>query len=121
LPLLAVLATQAHGRTEVRGAAELRVKESDRIEAIATALRAMGAEVEVYEDGFAIEGPQSLRGATVVPLGDHRIAMCGAIAALAATGTTTILDAECVGVSYPSFFSVMASLSNHPELVEGYR
>jgi 3-phosphoshikimate 1-carboxyvinyltransferase len=114
LPLLAVLATQAHGRTEVRGAAELRVKESDRIDAIAAALHAMGAEIEEHEDGFTIEGPQQLRGASVDPRGDHRIAMCGAIAALAANGTTTVLDAECVGVSYPSFFGtlVMVSSSN---------
>ena len=107
LPLLAVLATRAHGRTEVRGAAELRVKESDRIDAIAAMLRAMRIELETYEDGFAIDGPQTLRGANVEPRGDHRIAMAGAIASLAAQGTTTILDAECVGVSYPQFFAAL--------------
>lgn len=111
LPLLAVLATQAHGRTEVRDAAELRVKESDRIEAIAAALRAMGAQIETFDDGFAVDGPQPLRGAIVDPRGDHRIAMAGAVAALAARGTTTILDAECAGVSYPSFFRTLVTLS----------
>lgn len=104
LPLLAVLATQAQGRTEVRGAAELRVKESDRIDAISAALRAMGASVETFADGFAIEGRQQLRGAVIDPCGDHRIAMAAAVASLAAHGTTTIADAECVGVSYPAFF-----------------
>lgn len=111
LPLLAVLATQAEGRTQVRGAAELRVKESDRIDAIAAALRAMGAEIEVYEDGFGIEGRQPLRGAVIDPRGDHRIAMAGAVASLAASGTTTILDAECVGVSYPSFFATLREVA----------
>ena len=111
LPLLAVLATQAHGRTEVRGAAELRVKESDRIDAIAEALGAMGAQVEVFDDGFAIEGPQQLHGALVDPQGDHRIAMAAAVASLAARGATTIFDAECVGVSYPSFWRTLRSVA----------
>lgn len=107
LPLLAVLATQAQGRTQVRGAGELRVKESDRIDALAEMLRAMGAQLETFEDGFAIEGPQALRGAALDPQGDHRIAMAAAIAALAARDITTIVDAECVGVSYPSFFTTL--------------
>jgi 3-phosphoshikimate 1-carboxyvinyltransferase len=111
LPLLAVLATQANGRTEVRGAAELRVKESDRIDAIAEALGSMGAQIETFDDGFAIEGAQPLHGALIDPQGDHRIAMAAAVASLCARGTTTIFDAECVGVSYPSFFGVMRSLS----------
>ncbi len=110
LPLLAVLATRAHGRTHVRGAAELRVKESDRIEAIADTLRAMGADVETFEDGFAIEGQQQLRGALIDPQGDHRIAMAAAVASLAARGDTTIFDAECVGVSYPAFYGTLAGL-----------
>jgi 3-phosphoshikimate 1-carboxyvinyltransferase len=105
-----VLATQAHGRTEVQGASELRVKESDRIDAIAEALGAMGAQIETFEDGFAIEGPQPLRGALIEPQGDHRIAMAAAVASLAARGTTTIFDAECVGVSYPSFFNTMVNV-----------
>ena len=110
LPLLAVLATQAEGTTVVRDAAELRFKESDRIEAVAAMLRAMGASVETFEDGFAVEGTQQLQGALVESHGDHRIAMGAAIAALAATGETEIRNAECVGVSYPAFFSTLASL-----------
>jgi 3-phosphoshikimate 1-carboxyvinyltransferase len=110
LPLVAVLATRAQGRTEVRGAAEMRVKESDRIEAVATMLRDMGAHVETFEDGFAIEGVQPLHGATVDPHGDHRIAMAGAIAALGASGETIVAEAECVGVSYPAFFKDLARL-----------
>jgi 3-phosphoshikimate 1-carboxyvinyltransferase len=110
LPLLAVLATQAEGTTVVRGAAELRIKESDRIEAIAAVLRAMGAEIETFHDGFAVSGRQTLRGATIDPAGDHRIAMAGAIAALVARGDSLVQHAECVGVSYPGFFSTLASL-----------
>jgi 3-phosphoshikimate 1-carboxyvinyltransferase len=113
LPLLAVLATQAQGPTEVRGATELRVKESDRIEGVAAMLRAMGARVETFDDGFAVEGPQRLRGGVIDPRGDHRIAMAAAIGALAASGTTTIRGAECVGVSYPSFFACHAQVSKH--------
>lgn len=110
LPLLAVLATQAEGVTVVRGARELRVKESDRIDAIAAVLRAMGAQVETFDDGFAIAGPQSLHGALVDPCGDHRIAMAAAIAALNARGQTQIRDAQCVGVSYPGFFTTLLEL-----------
>ncbi len=110
LPLLAVLATQADGVTVVHGAEELRVKESDRIDSIASTLRAMGATIQTFHDGFAIEGPQGLRGTTIDPCGDHRIAMAAAIAALAARGNTCIRDAQCVGVSYPGFFSTLRSL-----------
>jgi 3-phosphoshikimate 1-carboxyvinyltransferase len=106
LPLIAVLATQAHGVTEVRGASELRVKESDRIAAMAGVLRAMGARIETFDDGFAVEGPQALRGAAVESHGDHRIAMAAAVAARAARGITTIHGAECVSISYPGFFEV---------------
>lgn len=113
LPLLAVLATQARGETIVRGARELRVKESDRIEAIAGALRAMGAEIETFDDGFAIQGPQQLNGAQIDPCGDHRIAMASSVAALCARGDTVIRDAECAGVSYPTFFSTLRSLGGH--------
>jgi 3-phosphoshikimate 1-carboxyvinyltransferase len=111
LPLIAVVATQARGRTVVRGAAELRVKESDRIEAIARFLRAMGARIETFEDGFAIEGPQSLTGATVDSHDDHRIAMAGAIAGLVARGQTTISGAQCAAVSYPEFFETLSRLT----------
>ncbi|HEY5258124.1 MAG TPA: 3-phosphoshikimate 1-carboxyvinyltransferase [Candidatus Baltobacteraceae bacterium] len=111
LPLLAVVATQATGRTVVRGASELRVKESDRIEAVARFLRAMGATIETFDDGFAIEGPQALHGAKVQPQDDHRIAMAGAVAGLVATGETIVADAECASVSYPEFFDTLGQLA----------
>lgn len=112
VPLIAILATQATGITEVRGAGELRVKESDRLEAIALNLRAMGAQITLFEDGFAIEGPQALYGAEIEPFHDHRIAMAFAIAGLVATGETRILNPECVSISYPEFFDVLSSIHN---------
>ncbi len=111
LPLLAVLATQAHGTTEVVGAEELRVKESDRIEAVATNLRAMGGKIEVRKDGYLIEGPQSLRGATLETFHDHRIAMAFSIAGMFAAGETVIKDAECASISYPEFYTTLKELS----------
>ncbi len=111
LPLIAVLATYAAGVTEVRGAKELRVKESDRIEAIAVNLRAMGAEVEVLDDGFRIAGPQPLHGAAIRTFADHRIAMACAIAALGADSPTAIDDAACVAISYPGFFATLRALT----------
>jgi len=113
LPLLAVLATQAHGVTEVRGAEELRVKESDRIEAVAKGIRAMGAEIEVFEDGFKIIGPQKLSGANIQSFHDHRIAMAFSIGALVADGETTIHDSECCSISYPNFYETLKGLT-HP-------
>lgn len=113
VPLIAVLGSQALGRTEVRGAAELRIKESDRLEAIAVNLRRMGAEIELFEDGFAIKGPQSLSGTpdqAIDPMHDHRIAMAFAIAGLVARGETRIQDPGCVAISYPEFFSTLHSL-----------
>jgi 3-phosphoshikimate 1-carboxyvinyltransferase len=103
-PILCVLATKADGLTEIRGAEELRVKESDRIKAMATELRKMGVELEEYPDGIAIKGVARLKGAEVESYGDHRIAMALAIAALAAEGKTTINNAGCVGISFPGFF-----------------
>ncbi|MFZ4714211.1 MAG: 3-phosphoshikimate 1-carboxyvinyltransferase [Bacteriovoracaceae bacterium] len=111
IPLIAVLATQAQGTIEVRGAEELRVKESDRIEAVATNLRAMGIEIEVYEDGFKIEGPQKLKGASIKTFHDHRIAMAFTIAGMMAEGETIILDSECVAVSYPNFYETLTELT----------
>lgn len=111
LPLLAVLATQAQGQTVVTGAEELRVKETDRIAAVAENLRAMGAELEVRPDGFVIEGPQRLRGADVRSFHDHRIAMAFSIAALVADGPTTIHDPECIAISYPGFFATLDELT----------
>lgn len=111
IPLLAVLATQAHGRTEVRGAEELRVKETDRIEAVAHNLKAMGAKIETRADGFVIEGPQKLNGALINSFHDHRIAMAFSIASLVADGETTIDGADCVGISYPGFFQTLHELT----------
>jgi len=111
IPLIAILATQARGTTIVRGAEELRVKESDRLLAVATNLQKMGCEIEIYPDGFKIEGPQKLHGATIETFNDHRIAMAFSIAALVASGETTILDAECVAVSYPNFYETLTELS----------
>ncbi|PKL74699.1 MAG: 3-phosphoshikimate 1-carboxyvinyltransferase [Candidatus Melainabacteria bacterium HGW-Melainabacteria-1] len=113
VPLIAILATQALGRTEVRGAAELRVKESDRLEAIALNLRRMGGEIELFEDGFAIKGPQLLHGPIdemIDPMHDHRIAMAFAIAGLVAEGETRIQDPACVAISYPQFFDILHGL-----------
>jgi 3-phosphoshikimate 1-carboxyvinyltransferase len=103
LPLVAVLATQAEGHSLVTGAGELRVKESDRIQAMGDALRAMGAEVSDRCDGWAIEGGGPLGAATVDALGDHRVAMALLVAATRATGPVTLLGADAVSVSYPGF------------------
>jgi 3-phosphoshikimate 1-carboxyvinyltransferase len=104
IPVLAVAATHAEGRTEVRGAEELRVKETDRIDAIVRNLRAMGADIEEFEDGFAVTGPQRLAGAEVDSYDDHRIAMAMGVAALTAGGTTTIREADCAKISFPGFW-----------------
>lgn len=111
VPLLAVLAATATGTTEIRGAGELRVKESDRLAATAAGLRAMGAEVDELDDGLRIHGPARLRGAAIDPRGDHRIAMAFAVAGLAAEGATTIEGADCAAVSFPGFFPLLASLA----------
>jgi 3-phosphoshikimate 1-carboxyvinyltransferase len=111
IPILAVIATQVDGTIEVRDARELRIKESDRIRTIVDGIRSMSGEIEEFEDGFAINGPQRLRGARVESAGDHRIAMAFAVAGLLAEGTTEILDADCAAVSFPSFYEALASLT----------
>ncbi|HSO74122.1 MAG TPA: 3-phosphoshikimate 1-carboxyvinyltransferase [Blastocatellia bacterium] len=111
VPILAVLATQVAGRVEVRDALELRVKESDRIRTIVDGIRSLGGEIEEFEDGFSINGPQRLRGGKVESAGDHRIAMAFAIAGLLAEGTTEILDADCASVSFPGFYEALASVT----------
>ena len=100
LPLLAVVAVFAEGKTIVRGAKELRVKESDRIHAIVTNLRAMGAQIEELTDGFIVEGTGDLKGAVISSFDDHQIAMAGAIAGIMAKGMTTITDSDCVSISF---------------------
>ncbi len=111
IPVLCVLATQCEGTSIVRGARELRVKESDRIETIASGLSRMGAEVETFEDGLAITGPTLLNGSTIDSEGDHRIGMTFAIAGLIAKGTTTILNSQCIETSYPQFETHLAQLT----------
>ncbi|HEV7677841.1 MAG TPA: 3-phosphoshikimate 1-carboxyvinyltransferase [Candidatus Dormibacteraeota bacterium] len=114
LPVLAVLATQAHGVTQIRDAAELRVKESDRIALVVEGLRALGADVEELPDGLVITGPTRLQPAAVDSHGDHRLAMAWGIAgslAVAGAGVTVIDDADAVTVSYPAFFDDLAQLT----------
>lgn len=104
LPVLAVAATQIAGTSVIGGAAELRVKESNRLAAMEEGLSAMGADIVAQEDGWIINGPRRLEGARVRSLGDHRVAMALAVAGLIADGSTEIEDAECVDISYPGFF-----------------
>jgi 3-phosphoshikimate 1-carboxyvinyltransferase len=111
VPLLAVVASQADGVTRLSGAAELRVKESDRLRQLCRGLLAMGAEVEETEDGFVLQGPARLRGAQLDAAGDHRIAMAFAVAGLVADGDTLIDGAEWADISYPGFFRELATLS----------
>jgi 3-phosphoshikimate 1-carboxyvinyltransferase len=111
LPILAVAATQAAGVTVVRDAEELRVKESNRLEGYVAELRKLGADIRPTADGFTIHGPTRLRGTPVSGMGDHRVAMSLAVAALVADGDTTILGADCVSKTYPTFFDDLARLS----------
>jgi 3-phosphoshikimate 1-carboxyvinyltransferase len=111
IPVLAVLATQCAGVTEIRGAKEMRVKESDRIALMADGLRSMGASVETYDDGFSISGPTPLVGTRIEARGDHRIAMAFAVAGLIASGETEIEGAESILTSYPSFEQDLMRLS----------
>jgi 3-phosphoshikimate 1-carboxyvinyltransferase len=104
LPVLAVAATQMPGQSVIAGAAELRVKESDRIAAMEEGLAAMGADITAVDDGWVINGPRRLEGAQVSSHGDHRVAMALAVAGLIADGRTEIDGAECVEISYPDFF-----------------
>lgn len=105
LPILAVLAAYAEGTTVIRDAAELKVKETDRIDAVTVNLRAMGANVTPTEDGMVIEGGRPLTGTHIQTFLDHRIAMSFAVAGLAATGRTIIHDSQCIDISYPTFFT----------------
>ena len=111
LPLVALLGSQAHGETVVRGAAELRVKESDRIEAVTDGLRASGAHIRSREDGWTVTGvPTRFRGGHVEARGDHRIAMLGAVAGLASVEGVEVEGAETVAVSFPGFYDLLDSL-----------
>jgi len=110
LPVITVAACFAEGETVVRDARELRVKETDRIKAMTTELKKLGAEVEELDDGVIIKGKEILKGAKCSSWGDHRIAMSLAVAGTRAKGVTEIEDAECVSVSFPGFFDVMRKL-----------
>jgi 3-phosphoshikimate 1-carboxyvinyltransferase len=110
IPVLAAIAPYIADGMEIRDARELRIKESDRIAAIATNLRAMGATLEEYDDGLKIPGRQQLHGAEIDSFGDHRIAMAFSIAALRAKGETTIKGAEVAVISYPGFFATLNGL-----------
>lgn len=111
IPILAVMAAFAEGTTVIRDAAELRVKETNRIQTVTENLLAMGAEIIPTEDGMIIHGTGALKGTQIQSHLDHRIAMAFSVAALAAEGTTTILDSQCVDVSYPGFFAQLMDLS----------
>jgi len=110
LPLVALLGCFAEGETIVRGAQELRVKESDRIEGVVTGLRGLGADIEATEDGFAVRGTGGLQGGTIDAQGDHRLAMLGAVAGLASREGVEVLGIEAAAVSYPGFVDDLGSL-----------
>ena len=112
IPILAVLAAHAQGTTLIKDAQELKVKESNRIDTVVNALKAMGADVYATEDGMVIHGGTPLHGAVIDSFLDHRIAMSFTVAALCASGETTILGRECVDISYPDFYKDLASLQN---------
>jgi 3-phosphoshikimate 1-carboxyvinyltransferase len=110
LPLVALLGAMAHGTTTVRGAQELRVKESDRIATVVGALRALGARADEHEDGFTVHGDGRLAGGAMASGGDHRLSMFGAIAGLLSADGVSVHDFEAVAVSYPGFVADLASL-----------
>jgi len=118
-PALMIAALQAEGVTEVRGAAELRVKETDRIAVMAAELRKLGAAIDERPDGFVIAGPQRLTGAVVDGHDDHRVAMALALAGLLADGPTTITDARCIEDSFPGFVETLHALGARIEEVAG--
>ncbi len=111
LPVLAAIAPYTEGGIRIRDARELRVKESDRIALVAQNLRAMGAEVEEFDDGLDVPGGQQLHGAEIDPGGDHRIAMAFSVAALRASGDTLIRGAESAAISFPEFFTLLNAVA----------
>jgi 3-phosphoshikimate 1-carboxyvinyltransferase len=110
LPLVALLGCFAEGETVVRGAAELRVKESDRIATVVTGLRGLGADIEALPDGFVVRGTGGLRGGTIDAHGDHRLALLGAVAGLASRDGVEVVGMEAAGVSYPGFAADIQAL-----------
>ncbi len=111
IPLIALVATQAQGKTVIRDAEELRVKETDRIQAVVTELKKLGANIEATEDGMVIQGPTPLSGAALASYGDHRLGMMAAVAALIADGPVTIDEPGCISISYPNFFEHLDKLT----------
>lgn len=110
IPVIAVLATQAQGRTVIRDAEELKVKETNRIDTVVSELKKLGASIEATDDGMIIEGKTSLKGAAVNSYGDHRIGMAMGVAALIVDGSVDIERSEAIAVSYPNFFEHIAEL-----------
>lgn len=110
IPIIALLATQAAGKTVIKDAEELKVKETNRIDAVVNELKKLGANIEATDDGMVIEGPTPLHGGSLKTYGDHRIGMMGAIAALVADGEVELDDADCIAVSYPTFFEHVNSI-----------
>ncbi|OCS82295.1 3-phosphoshikimate 1-carboxyvinyltransferase [Caryophanon tenue] len=108
IPIIALLATQAQGKTIIRDAEELKVKETDRITAVVDELKKLGANIQATDDGMIIEGPTPLHGGSLKSYGDHRIGMMAAVAALITDGEVVLDDAECIAVSYPTFFEHLA-------------
>lgn len=111
IPMIAVVAAFAEGTTVIKDAAELKVKESNRIDTVVTGLKAMGCDIEATDDGMIIRGGRALHGGVIDSKKDHRIAMSFAIGALAADGVTEIVDADCVNISYPGFYEDLERLS----------
>ena len=118
LPILAVAATQVEGVTEIRDAQELRVKETDRIYAIAAGLKKMGAKIEEKPDGLIIQGPTALEGNICESFGDHRIGMALTIAGILAEGKTQLQESECIDVSFPEFTSLLRRICGADHVYE---
>ena len=111
IPMIAIMAAFADGQTVIRDAAELKVKETNRIDTVTAGLKAMGADITPTDDGMIIEGTGHLNGASIQSYLDHRIAMAFSVAGLASEGETQIVDSQCVDVSYPEFYATLNSVS----------
>lgn len=112
IPVIALLATQAEGKTVIKNAEELKVKETNRIDAVVNELKKLGANITATEDGMIIEGPTPLHGGDLTSYGDHRIGMMAAIASLITSSAVTLDDPACIAVSYPTFFEQLDSVRN---------
>lgn len=110
IPMIAIMAAFADGQTVIRDAAELKVKETNRIDTVTAGLKAMGADITPTDDGMIIEGTGHLNGASIQSYLDHRIAMAFSVAGLASDGETQIVDSQCVDVSYPEFYATLNSI-----------